>query len=153
MRELRIHHFFDIIRDYGAGNTLKPHVYGHSYHLIGNEIYNNDLAELKLIVNNDDICENCSRLDGDHCVDTIDHRTDFSSKEKFNDWIDSRIMAAMGYSDGQLVSVKDIILNADKYLDNIFEIYEGNDVEHTEMRKKNVRKGIERKIREINIIG
>lgn len=149
MRELRIHHFFDIIRDYGAGKVLEPHEYGHSYHTIGEEIYSNSLEDVRLIVRNDDICQGCRHLDSGICLDTIGHRADFSSKQEFNDYLDRRIMKAMGYRDGQDIRVRQIIEDADAYLDSIFEIYEGNDPEHTEMRKKNVALGISQKKQEL----
>lgn len=145
MRELRIHHFFDIMRDYGSGKSLNKHAYGHSYHIIGNELFENEISTIKVVVKNDDICEKCVKLDQGKCTDTIQHRSDFLYKEEFNDYLDTKIMNCMGYEDGQTIEVKDIVADACKYLDNIFELYDGNDLEHTELRKQNVAKGIEKK--------
>jgi len=151
MRELRIHHFFDIIRDYGSGKTADPHPYGHSYHLAAGEIYENKLTRIKLIINNDDICANCEKLEEGHCIDTIDHRADFSGKQEFNNHLDKKIMACMNYYDGQLVDVKEIIRNAGKYIEEIYELYDGNDIEHTRARKENVKSGIRKKLKELGL--
>ena len=151
MRELRIHHFFDMIRDYGAGKTLREHPYGHSFHLIAGEIYENKIKRLKLIIRNDDVCENCRMLESGSCTDSIDHRSDFTSKEAFNNFLDGRIMKVMAYESGQIVEVKEIIRNAGKYLDQIFDIYAGNDVAHTTLRKEHVSSGIGKKKRELQI--
>lgn len=62
MTELRIHHFFDIIRDYGAGTDLDEHTYGHSYHLVGKGLYENVFTRVKLVIRSDDICVNCKKL-------------------------------------------------------------------------------------------
>ncbi len=153
MRELRIHHFFDIIRDYGAGKALKAHEYGHSYHIIGEEIYHNKLKRIKLIAGNDDICGGCRYLDSGKCLDTIDHRADFKSKQEFNDYLDLRIMKVMGYQNGQEIQVREILRCADAYLDSLALIYEGNDRAHTELRKQNVGAGIQRKRRELGLAG
>ena len=125
MTELRIHHFFDIIRDYGAGKTLCEHDYRHSYHLIGNEIYANRIDSIRLIVKNDDICRNCIMLRDGSCIDTITHRTDFTSKESFNNHLDKRIMERLGYTEGQVVPVTELIKNSYKYLYYIFSDLRG----------------------------
>ena len=36
--ELRIHHIFDIIRDFGSNKTFEKHAFGHSYHFIAEKI-------------------------------------------------------------------------------------------------------------------
>ena len=145
MRELRIHHFFDIMRDYGSGKSLSEHAYGHSYHTIGNELFENKTSTIKIVIKNDDICENCTKLNQGKCIDTIHHRSDFLYKQEFNDYLDTRIMNCMGYEDGQVIEVMDIVKNAHKYLVHIFELYDGNDIEHTELRKQNVSIGIDKK--------
>jgi len=151
MRELRIHHFFDIIRDYGSYKILKEHAYEHSYHIIGKEIYENRIREIRLVVKSDDICERCSYLSSGNCTDTIDHRSDFRYKADFNDYLDTKIMKCMGYENRQIIEVKKLIMNAEKYLDKIFELYEGNDIDNTKMRKKYVSIGINRKISELGL--
>ena len=151
MRELRIHHFFDIIRDYGAHKDLKPHDYGHSYHVIANEIYNQQLDQFRLVAGSDAVCEGCRYLDAGHCLDTVSHRRDFTSKEDFNNHLDRKIMKVLGYREGQIVKTARLIEEAGGYLDSITHIYDGNDPEHTEMRKRNVKAGIERMKRDLKL--
>ena len=151
MRELRIHHFFDIIRDYGDCKELVPHEYGHSYHVIGQEIYSNEVDSIRLIIGSDDICEGCRYLEAGQCLDSIGHRSDFRSKEEFNNYLDRRIMTVMGYSEGQVIKVRAIIEDAGVYLDSIFDIYKGNDPGHTEIRKINVSSGLSMKRQELEL--
>jgi hypothetical protein len=92
---------------------------------------------------------NCKKLSLERCTDSIHHRSDFTSKEEFNDYLDTRIMKSMDYEVGQIVEVKDIIKNADKYLDAIFDIYKGNDIDHTRLRKQYVFLGIKKKRAEV----
>jgi hypothetical protein len=147
--ELRIHHFFDIIRDYGSGKKIEEHPYGHSYHIIAKKLYENQLHIVKLVIENDDICEQCSKLQFNHCHDSINHRPDFSSKEIFNNYLDDRIMKCMGYESGQNVTVRKLINDSGKYLDKIDEIYSGNDLINTKLRKKNASIGITKKVEEL----
>ena len=149
MLNIRIHHFFDILRDYGSGKELAPHPYGHSYHITGKQIYNNEISEMKLIIENDVICSSCSKLSVGHCVDTIDHRRDFTSKEEFNNYLDARIMKTMNLQNNQIVSLKELLSLSYLYLDAIETIYKGNDPEHTLVRKGNVEKGIRMKQKEL----
>ena len=149
MLELRIHHFFDILRDYGNNKELKPHHYGHSYHIIGKKIYKNMVKEFKIVNGSDFICKNCNKLIGDKCIDLIDHRIDFKNKEDFNNYLDERILKVMSLSNNQIVRIEEILEKSNLYVDNIFDIYLGNSKEHTELRKINVRSGIEKKKREL----
>ena len=150
MLNIRIHHFFDILRDYGSNKTLEPHEYGHNYHVIGQQIYNNKISEMKLIIDNDDICQGCNKLSEKHCIDTISHRADFKSKEKFNNHIDTRIMDRMGLKQNQNITLKTLLAMSHLYTDAIELIYTGNDIEHTMMRKKNVERGIAMKQDELD---
>ena len=145
MINLRIHHFFDIIRDYGEGRVPKKHEYGHSYDEIAEKIYSDRVGEVKLVIKSDDVCNNCIMLNKGHCTDLIGHRDDFKSKESFNDYLDKRIMNILGYHENQVVRVRELINEADKYLENIFYIYDGNDIEHTKLRRANVAKGLKKK--------
>jgi len=151
LRELRIHHFYDIIRDYGSGKIVEKHEYGHSYHIIAKEIFENRLLKIKLIIKHDDVCKHCSKLLGTKCVDSIQHRSDFTSKEKFNDYLDSRIMKCMGYKIDQMISVKEILRESHRYLDAIDELYVGNDIDHTKLRKQHVSMGIKKKRNELGL--
>jgi len=141
--KLRIHHFFDIIRDFGIGKKFDPHPYQHSYHKIATLIYNNPKLEIELVVDSDVVCEGCIHLTGGHCNDTISHRSDFTSKEAFNNHLDARIIDVCEIDVSKKYSPKQLVKMADIYIQNIRFIYEGNDAEHTEQRKQNVILGLE----------
>ena len=84
------------------------------------------------------------KLSGNRCTDLIGHREDFTSKEEFNNHLDRRIMGALSIKEGQTVSLEEILDLADRYLESIQEIYRGNDIPHTEARRVNVLKGVEK---------
>lgn len=150
MNKIRIHHFFDIVRDYGNEKAMIPHPYGHSYHLVGKRIIAGEIKEMQLVVESDDICNNCNKLVCKHCIDTISHREDFKLKEQFNNYLDNRIMKTLGLKKGQIVTFTELIDTSHLYLDNIEDIYIGNDLDHTKIRASNVEKGIN-KIKSRNI--
>jgi hypothetical protein len=141
--KLRIHHFFDIIRDFGSGKEIKPHPFGHSYHAVAKLIREDATIAFQLIIESDEICKGCSHLiDGVVCDDVVSHRPDFEGKEAFNNYLDNRIMEVCGVELSKKYSPILLCGLADKYLENIKFIYEGNDLEHTEARKKNVILGL-----------
>ena len=140
--KLRIHHFFDIIRDYGIGKKIDPHPYQHSYHKVAEIIWQYPDTEVEITVGSDQVCENCIHLVGGMCNDVITHRKDFTLKEKFNNYLDARIIDVCGIDISGKYALKSLLQFSDKYLENIDLIYEGNDAQHTAKRKENVVKGI-----------
>ncbi len=140
--ELRIHHIFDIIRDIGRNKILEKHEYGHSYHIIAKKILNNEFEIIKIVVKSDDVCRGCVKLYDGKCIDIIDHRKDFLKKEEFNNYLDNRIMKVLNINNDDIFTFKDIFQLTKEYLKNIEYIYEGNDIIHTQERKKNVEKGL-----------
>ncbi|MBF9014870.1 MULTISPECIES: DUF1284 domain-containing protein [unclassified Oceanispirochaeta] len=152
MQELRIHHFFDMLRDYGAKKEINPHDYGHSYHLIAEKIYSNKLDKIRLVISNDDVCKDCSKSEDGHCIDTISHRTDFSLKEDFNNHIDHRIMEKMKLKENEIISYEELLEKAEFYINEMDWIYEGNDPDHTEKRRENVIKGVLKTRSELNLV-
>lgn len=144
--ELRIHHFIDIIRDFGIGKTIAPHPYGHSYHKAAECIREDPNIQIKIVLGKDDVCNGCSRLVKGYCTDTIGHRSDFTSKHAFNDHIDQRIIEKCGLEIGDTLTAMQFCEKIPAYVENIFWIYEGNDEEHTLAGKKNVLKGFQRYI-------
>jgi hypothetical protein len=141
--KLRIHHFFDIIRDYGAEKELQPHPYLHSYHKVANIILKNPFIRLEIVIASDSVCEGCIKLKGNICTDIITHRNDIKGKEEFNNYLDARIMEVCSIRIGIVTTPASLIIASEQYINNIDYIYAGNDKEHTEMRKINVMKGID----------
>lgn len=140
---LRIHHFFDIIRAFGRGeNNIVPHPYQHSFHEIATIIKNNPELKIKNVVKCDSVCEGCVHYKNDHCDDGIDYRKDFVSKEEFNNQIDKRIIEKCLIKEGEILTPFQLCEKAKLYLDNMEFIYSGNDSCHTEQRKNDVSKGL-----------
>lgn len=139
--KLRIHHFFDIIRDLGAGKSFAPHPYLHSYHKVAQLIQEDKTIHIELIVGFDDVCEGCIHLQQNLCVDSISHRHDFTSKEAFNNYLDERILKICKIDKQKKYTPELLLQFVSRYLENIEFIYEGNNITHTLQRKKNVEKG------------
>ena len=139
--ELLVHHFFDIIRDLGAGKDLKPHLLGHSLHKIAAKIREDPQVKIKIVMGCDSTCEGCSKMFEGRCVDSISHRADFTSKERFNDFIDKKILKACGLKTGEIATPIKLLKKSKFYIGHIFQIYEGNDIKHTQKRRADVVRG------------
>ena len=65
------HHFFDVIKLYGAGvNSFTPDSKrGHDFHRVGNLILEEPLLMVRLTLGVDDVCRPCRLLENDRCVD------------------------------------------------------------------------------------
>lgn len=140
--KLRIHHFFDIIRDFGSGKKIEAHPYGHAYHTVAELIMNDADTKWQLVISSDETCDGCSHLINGVCDDVITHRKDFSGKEAFNNYLDTRIMEACGFKESGKYSPKELCEFAHKYITNIEFIYAGNDLAHNKLRKRNVLRGL-----------
>lgn len=140
--KIRIHHFFDIIRDFGRNKNIKPHPHLHSYHTVAAKISVDANIEMELVVDADEVCSTCSHLINKKCDDIITHRNDFNGKEDFNNHLDKRIMKVCGLVSTEKYTPKTLSEFANKYIENIEFIYEGNDKEHTLQRKQNVIQGL-----------
>ncbi|MEN8117524.1 MAG: hypothetical protein ABFS16_11120 [Bacteroidota bacterium] len=140
--KLRIHHFFDIIRDFGTGNEILPHSYGHAYHMVANSMRNNAELELELVVASDEVCFGCLHLVNGNCDDLITNRLDFKGKEDFNNYLDKRILQVCEIDITKKYTPKVLCKIAAKYIENIEFIYDGNDSEHNKKRKEAVIKGL-----------
>lgn len=139
---LRIHHFYDILRNFGQDKKIKPHPYLHSFHKVAELIRHNSNLKIKITISCDSICENCIHYKNGICDDLITHRKDFSSKEALNNYIDKRIMKKCLLKKGDILTPRQLCEKAELYLDNIEFIYSGNDLEHTKKRKKDVINGL-----------
>lgn len=140
--KIRIHHFFDIIRDFGSNKEIVAHPYLHSYHRVAEEIRENPNVEFEIVVESDQVCNNCVHLTKSACDHLITHRADFIKKEDFNNHLDTRIMEICGIQKSEKYAPKLLCELANKYIENIQFIYNGNDFEHTQQRQKNVILGL-----------
>lgn len=140
--KLRVHHFYDIIRDFGSGKKIEPHPYGHSLHKIAQLIRSKPNLKIKIVVDCDSICNGCSHYKNGHCDDVVRHRRDFTLKEEFNNHIDRRIMAKCQVKEGDVLTPIQLCQKAKCYLDDIGFVYLGDDEWHIKKRKKNVIEGL-----------
>ena len=140
--KIRIHHFFDIIRDFGTGKEFTQHPYLHSYHIVAGEIDRNPNLDLEIVFEPDAVCTGCAYLKNTGCADSISHRKDFSQKDAFNNYLDYRIVEICKIQTSVKFSPKTLCQIAHKYINHIEFIYEGNDQNHTQMRKENLIKGL-----------
>lgn len=140
--KIRIHHFFDIIRDFGTGKKIEQHPYLHSYHTVAGAIEQNPDLELEIVLEPDAVCKGCVHLINKGCDDVIAHRKDFKQKEAFNNYLDKRIMEICDIPNSVKYSPKTLCKMAHRYILNIELIYEGNNPEHTQLRKENVIRGL-----------
>jgi len=140
--KLRIHHFYDIIRDLGSGKEIKAHSSGHSYHNVLELIRKNPNLKIKIIICFDDVCIGCKFLRDGKCFDKITHRKDFISKEDFNNYLDKRIIGVSLFNEGDTLTPVELCKKVKYYLEKMEWIYEGNDSEHTKKKKENVIKGL-----------
>ncbi|QGY45540.1 DUF1284 domain-containing protein [Maribellus comscasis] len=140
--KIKIHHFFDIIRDFGIAKEFNPHPYKHSYHKVAEIVWQHPETEVEIVVGADGVCEGCIHLVETSCNDIITHRKDFTLKEEFNNYLDSRIIEVCGIDVSKKYSFKSLLQFSEEYVENMKFIYEGNDIAHTAKRKENVQKGL-----------
>lgn len=90
---IKPHHFFDIIKLYGAGidEFVPDKEYMHDFYLIGNKILKNKNLELKITIKSDDICNPCIFCRDNQCIDSLSIG-EFTKKELWNAVIDTRII-------------------------------------------------------------
>ncbi len=140
---IRIHHFFDILRDFGLKKDfdLDP-VYLHSYHIIANGIRKNARAPFKIVIGADSICEGCIHLKQGLCRDKI-IKPGFLLKNDYNNYLDLKILRKMNICENEITTPLELCRNAWKYIDHIFSIYDLNDPEYTFKRKKGVLLGLD----------
>jgi hypothetical protein len=63
-------------------------------------------------------------------------------KEDFNNHIDRKILTHCNIKPGDIYTPIELCDKIKAYTDHIFEIYSGNNKEHTQTRKENVLKGL-----------
>jgi len=140
---IRIHHFFDIIRDFSTGEKIIPDTnYKHSYHSLANTIMDSPYIKMKIVVGVDSVCDGCIHNMNGKCDDPLTIKRGFTMKHDYNNWLDQRILAAYGLKEGRIVTPYKICRSAYKYLDNIYIIYELDSQEDIDARKKEFIEGL-----------
>ena len=133
---IRIHHFFDIIRDIRTGEKMMADTnYRHSYHSVANILRDSPDTKMKIVVGLDSVCDGCiHNIDG-ICDDPLTIKNGFSMKHAYNNWLDKRILEKFNFSEGKIVTPKKLCKSANIYIDNIYKIYEKDTKEEIDVRK------------------
>jgi hypothetical protein len=140
---IRIHHFFDIIRDFGSGEEIMPDTnYKHSYHSVANILKDYPDIKMKIVAGVDSVCDECIHNVNQKCDDSLTRKKGFSMKYDYNNWLDKRIIERCNYTEGQIVTPAAICRSADKYIDNIYNIYELDSKTEIDARKKKFLEGL-----------
>lgn len=148
---LRIHHFYDIIRDLGSGKKSWKNSYNNSLDEVARLIISDTKLKIKLVLSCDSICDGCIHNKNGHCDDKITHRKYFTSKELFNNFIDEKILKYCELKIGDIYTPGELCNKAKKYLENIEKIYFGNDPKNTKERKENFVKGLKLILKDFTI--
>jgi hypothetical protein len=143
MLPIRIHHFFDIIRDLGTGEKIMPDTnYKHSYHSLANTLRDSPDINMKIVIGVDSVCEGCIHKVKGKCDDPLTIKKGFTMKHDYNNWLDQRILVKFDLTEGQIVTPGKICRSAYKYIDNIYNIYEADSKEEIDTRKKEFIEGL-----------
>lgn len=110
MMRLRPHHLLDIISAYGHDAEFKPHPYGHDLHRVAQAVLSNMEVKVEFIVGADEICRPCKHLRSDgRCDDILQDLSPPISKQKYNDDLDHRLFAYLGFSPGTIMTVRQFL--------------------------------------------
>jgi len=140
---IRIHHFFDIIRDLRTGEKIMPDTnYKHSYHSVANTLRDSPDIKMKIVVGTDSVCNGCIHNVNGKCDDPLTIKQGFTMKHDYNEWLDKRILGIYNLSEGKVITPEKICKSADKYIDNINEIYTLDSKEDIDARKKEFIEGL-----------
>jgi len=147
MIHIKPHHFIDIVRDFGRGQTtFEPHPYGHAAHTVAQAILDDPDVVLEMELGADDICAPCiHNIDG-LCDDTID--TSFrpeapASKREWNLLIDRRWCERLGIEQGTRLSARQFCQLLRDRMGEIAPIYREVPAERTAERAAGISRGID----------
>jgi hypothetical protein len=140
---IRIHHFFDIIRDLKTGEKIEADTnYDHSFHSVANTLRDSPDIRMKIVVGPDSVCDKCIHNINGNCDDSLTSKIGFTMKNDYNNYLDKRILGKYNISEGDIVTPVKICKSAYKYIDNIYEIYVLDPKEKIDDRKKEFIEGL-----------
>lgn len=141
--KIRIHHFFDIIRDLRTGEKIAADTnFKHSYHSVANILRDSPDIIMKIVVGIDSVCEGCIHNKDGKCDDPLTIKKGFTMKHDYNNYLDKRILEKLNWSEGDIVNSGKICKSANLYIDNIYQIYEISPKEEIDARKKEFVEGL-----------
>jgi len=119
-KNIRPHHFLDILRDYGYGIRYQPHEYEHALHRIGEDLLGNLDREIVLVIAADDICRPRLHLRADgRCDDTMMRGEEIISKQDYNDGLDRWLWVHLELDRANRMTVGEFCRCGRGYLDGI----------------------------------
>jgi len=102
---LRPHHLLDIITQYGQGHPFEPSPYGHAVHTVARLVLADQTQLAEMVVGADAICAPCRNLVDGRCTDTVGSLTPPVSKQEYNDGVDRRVLAHLGLTEGEVLTI------------------------------------------------
>jgi len=153
---IKPHHFVDIMTSFGAGSvSFEPHPYGHTVHVVAEQILGNRDVPLGIELGADDICKPCvHNIDG-LCDDTIDtsYRPSAPSlKREWNLLIDRRWCARLGIEQGDELTARELCERLRDLAGDITDIYREIPARLTADRAGKLEKGIARFLNDESIL-
>lgn len=141
---IRIHHFFDIIRDFGISPDIPANTgYQHSYHTVACLIRENPGVRMKIVLGTDSVCQGCIRNIKGWCDDPLTRKKGFTMKNDYNDYLDVKILETCHLSIGQIVTPREICQASDRYIREIGSIYQIDSEEYIRNRRDNFIAGLQ----------
>lgn len=123
---IKPHHFMDIIKLYGTGihNFVPDEKMGHDFYKVANTIIHNPDVTLRLTIYGDDICKPCKKYH-DICIDALHHIPGCTSKDIYNQTLDTRIISLYSLSK-ETYTAKELCDILSQSNQNIFDVYTDN---------------------------
>lgn len=131
---IKPHHFMDIIKLYGTGihNFVPDEKMGHDFYKVANTIIHNPDVTLRLTIYGDDICKPCKKYNN-ICTDVLHHILGFTSKDIYNQTLDTRIISLYSLSK-ETYTAKELCDILSQSNQNIFDVWKEEDTQVTEKR-------------------
>lgn len=118
--KLRPHHLIDIICDHGHGVEFTPHPYGHAVHTAAAQVLNRMTMEIELVLAADEICYPCRHLQADGiCDDVLSQLAEPTSKQAYNDELDSRLFSYLGMEPGARLTMREFLTRLHEHIPGI----------------------------------
>ena len=147
MIRIKPHHFIDIVRDFGRGQTtFEPHPYGHAVHTVAQAVLDDPDVVLEMELGADDICAPCIHNINGLCDDTFDtsHRPEApTSKREWNLLIDQRWCERLGLEQGARLSARQFCQLLRDRMGDITPIYREVPPERTAERAGDIARGMD----------
>ena len=143
---IKPHHFFDIVKLYGAGieHFVKDEEHGHDFYKVANAVLENREMLLELTAGSDDICAPCRSCDKTRCTDPLTVIPGYQLKENWNKVIDNRLFDFCGYRAGAIMTATELCRRLYEIKECIDEVWQEEPDEKRQIRVHNFCKGAER---------